>query len=299
MSNWNARRGFLARSRITLAEKLAAARTGRRIDQAESPYEELVHASPDAIIGRTLDGVVTSWNPAAERILGYSAAEMVGQHLARLVPEEALGEFEGLSDALRVGVSITIKTTRIAKNGDIVPVALSIAPMHDKAGRITSGVVIMRDISETRVMEQKLEEAQRLSSLGRLAATMAHEFNNVLMGIAPFADLLLRSSEARTQTAARHIKTSIGRGKRVTEEILQYTRQAPPTLSRVDVTDWLDSLRPELRIMLPASVTLSVAVRPGVGSMVAEATQMSQVISNLVLNARDALPDGGLNCDYS
>ena len=142
-------------------------------------------------------------------------------------------------------------------------------------------------------------ERSLVFSLGRLAATMAHEFNNVLMGIAPFADLLLRSSEARTQTAARHIKTSIGRGKRVTEEILQYTRQAPPTLSRVDVTDWLDSLRPELRIMLPASVTLSVAVRPGVGSMVAEATQMSQVISNLVLNARDALPDGGLNCDYS
>ena len=266
----------------------------RQAAEAQAHLAALVHSSPDAIISQTLAGVVTSWNPAAERMLGYRASEIVGQSVLPIVPEDRRSEFDALTEALRQGVALSLNTVRLASDGRLVPVSLSSAAVHDASGAVTSGVVIMRDTSESRAMELKLQEAERLSSLGRLAATMAHEFNNVLMGISPFAEVLAKAAkDERTETATRHIRASIVRGKATTDQILRFTRQAKPVLAIVDVETWLNSLSAELRGLLRPAIELVVRSKPGTGAMLAEAPQLSQVLTNLVINARDAMPSGG------
>ena len=128
------------------------------------------------------------------------------------------------------------------------------------------------------------EEARRLSSLGGLAATMAHEFNNVLMGIESFASFLLRrKTDPETQNAATHIQQSLRRGRAITDEILRFTRAVPPVLTEIDVRRWLtDFAAAEGRVRLEVGET-PLLIR-------GDPSQLQQVLSNLVSNARDASP---------
>jgi signal transduction histidine kinase len=149
--------------------------------------------------------------------------------------------------------------------------------------------------SEARFREQ-LEHANRLTSLGRLAATIAHEFNNVLMGISPFVELLRRSDIAyeRRLSALDHMASSIQRGRRITEEILRFTSPPEPVFEAVPLRQWGQAIAQELRSLLGLQYQVHVEVEDGTASAYADIGQLHQIISNLVINARDAMPDGGV-----
>lgn len=137
---------------------------------------------------------------------------------------------------------------------------------------------------------------QRLASLGRVAAMMAHEFNNVLMGIQPFVDVIAHGADAQTvEKAVRHMQLSIQRGKHVTAEVLRIARTSEPNLKSIRVREWLLSLDIELRALIPPSVTLHIDVEEGDEPMYAsiDVDDMNQVLVNLVANAKDAMPSGG------
>lgn len=144
-------------------------------------------------------------------------------------------------------------------------------------------------------VESQLEQADRVASLGRVAATVAHEFNNVLMGIQPFAELLERpnlSNETLTK-CAQHIRNSVQRGKAVALEILRFTQPSAPERKALRVNDWLDCLLPEIEAQCDNSTSLQVEL-PAVSPVIwADAGQLAQVITNLTNNARDAMPLGG------
>jgi len=153
-----------------------------------------------------------------------------------------------------------------------------------------SGVV--QNITDRKRLEERLQQAERISSIGRLAASVAHEFNNILMGIQPFAELITRSGEAETVTgAASQIIRSVGRGKRITQDILRFTRIADPNLRTYEVAAWLQRITPELRQLAGPRVKLEV--RSERIAMCADAEQLQQVLANLVVNASDAMPSGG------
>jgi nitrogen-specific signal transduction histidine kinase/CheY-like chemotaxis protein len=155
-------------------------------------------------------------------------------------------------------------------------------------------VVSGRDMTERRQLEAQLEQAKRLTSLGHLTATVAHEFNNVLMGMQPFADLMQRPgiSQDSVVKGARHIANSIKRGKRVALDMLRFTRPSEPIRAPVVLRDWWDRLSPELEAMLITGTRLSASFDEPL-TVLADGTQISQVFSNLVMNARDAMPQGG------
>lgn len=153
---------------------------------------------------------------------------------------------------------------------------------------------IVQDMTERRRLENRLLQAERVSSLGRLAASVAHEFNNVLMGIQPFIDLLIKRSGAdpTVKLAAPRIADAVARGKRITQEILRFTRIAEPSRAVVNVAEWLQTFEPELSQLAGPEVTVIIDAAPSL-TMLADAHQLRQVFANLVVNAHHAMPNGG------
>jgi PAS domain S-box-containing protein len=141
----------------------------------------IIVSADDAIISKDLHGVVTSWNHAACRIFGYSAKEMIGCPILRLIPEALQYEEEGILRKLRAGEQIDhYETTRVRKNGEVLDVSVTISPIKDGAGHVIGASKIVRDISDRKRIERVLIQSEKLAVTGRMAATIAHEINNPL-----------------------------------------------------------------------------------------------------------------------
>jgi signal transduction histidine kinase/CheY-like chemotaxis protein len=140
-------------------------------------------------------------------------------------------------------------------------------------------------------LQRQLGETRRLSSLGKLAATMAHEFNNVLMGISTFAEVLRRrtAGEVHVQNAVAQIQQSLGRGRRITNEILRFTREPAPNLATIDVRRWLSDFLPEASALTGGRAQLEAGEELFIRGDMA---LLNQALANLVINARDAAPEG-------
>jgi two-component system cell cycle sensor histidine kinase/response regulator CckA len=144
---------------------------------------------------------------------------------------------------------------------------------------------------ERRKLEGKLEQAGRLTSLGRMAATIAHEFNNVLMGISPFVEVIRRGRNI--EASLDHIGRAVKRGKRITEDILRFTRPAQPQRTGFEVSRWVDDIALEGRSLVPPGCFIETEVLSRNLTVNGDPNQLQQVFSNLILNARDAMPAGG------
>jgi PAS domain S-box/PAS domain S-box len=164
----------------------------------------------------------------------------------------------------------------------------------DDHGQTVRIVGVIQNITERRRRENRLLQAERVSSLGRLAASVAHEFNNVLMGIQPFVDLLSRraGADSTVALAAPRIADAVMRGKRITQEMLRFTRIGEPARSAVNVAEWLRAFESELVQLAGQGVVVTIEAQPSL-MMFADARQLRQVFANLVLNAHHAMPDGG------
>ncbi len=144
----------------------------------------IVDSSDDAIISKDLNGIITSWNAAATRILGYSATEIVGTPVLRLIPEHLHSDEKMILDSIRAGRRIEhFDTVRLAKDGRSLDVSLTVSPIKDEQGRIIGASKILRDISGRKQMEQSLLQAEKIAATGRMAATIAHEINNPLEAV--------------------------------------------------------------------------------------------------------------------
>jgi PAS domain S-box-containing protein len=162
--------------------------------------------------------------------------------------------------------------------------------VRDGEGEAIRVIGAMFDVTE----RMQLEQAQRVESLGRVAATIAHEFNNVLMGIQPMTELLRRGANGNERIAAQ-IANSVSRGRRLTEQILRFATPAEPEFCTVDLPDWFEQFVPELQALLglDPGIALEVSFADRPMPVRIDPAQMQQVISNLILNARDAMPAGG------
>ena len=144
----------------------------------------IVSSSDDAIIGKDLTGIVTSWNPCAERIFGYTAEEMIGTSIRRVIPAEVLADEDRIMSAVARGERTEhFETVRLRKNGERIEVSLTLSPVFDEERRIVGVASITRDISQQKKVEKALHTSEKLASVGRLAATIAHEINNPLEAV--------------------------------------------------------------------------------------------------------------------
>ncbi len=255
----------------------------------------IVDSSQDAIIGEDLNGVITSWNPAAEIMYGYTGHEAIGQDARVLLPPDVSDEVSENTERARAGVSATYETTRMRKDGKRIAVALTVSPIRDRAGEIVGLSTVARDISERRRLEDQLRHSQKMEAVGRLAGGVAHDFNNLLSIIVGYA-YLIQSSAAEgepVRSAADQIMTAAEKAGSLTRQLLAFSRKqvmSPELIS-------LNEITAELGKMLPRLVGEDIDVRivPGqdLRAIKADPSQIEQVVMNLVVNARDAMPEGG------
>ncbi|MGA7613827.1 MAG: ATP-binding protein [Thermoanaerobaculia bacterium] len=175
-------------------------------------------------------------------------------------------------------------------DGSTFPVEILASPILDDAGEFRGIVVSFTDATEKKRLQDEISRNQRLSSLGRVTASMSHEFNNVLMSVQPFAEIILRlSKDEKILDAAHHIVRAVQRGRRVTEETLRFTRPSEPVTSPVEVAPLIAKCAEQVRGLLPTSIILRTSVADDSYRILADRNQITQVVTNLLLNARDAI----------
>lgn len=249
-------------------------------------------ATAEGIFAVDLEGRCTLVNRAATQIFGRRDEELIGARIQDLIA--GTGSPIDFAEIIRTGeVMIRRDQTFAHEDGSLIPVDYSAAPIVDH-GRIAGVVVTFSDITQRRRMEAKIEQANRVAGLGRLAATVAHEFNNVLMGISPFVEVIRRQiSPERVAIALDHITSAIQRGKRVTTEILRFTQPEQPARATVDVESLLRSLAAEARDSMGNRLEVEVVLGGGDLRIDGDSSQLHQVLRNVIGNARDAMPVGG------
>lgn len=261
---------------------------------SERRYRQIVEGVSDVIYTLDPEGRITSLNGAFEKLSGLSIDQWIGRPFTDLLlPDSVERARENFLLALH-GVQVIASASRMrAANGAMIEIETS--GQQRQAGDPAQGVIGMaRDVTERNVMARRLEEAKRLASLGDLAATMAHEMNNVLMAIQPYCELLLRRAgdDGFAATARRQIDGTIARGKRITSEILNYTNPKNPEMHLIDPVRWMPEVTALIEPLLPNNVTLHVASRLH-ELLAGDQQHLEQVITNLAVNAIHAMPDGG------
>lgn len=250
----------------------------------------LLESTVEGIITADLAGCCTMSNRSAAEMLGRTQDDMPGATLQTLLNGGEHAAISPIVDVARSGeVRLMTSGTFYRADGTPFPVEYSAAPIIDAGVRI--GVVIsFSDITERRKLETKLEQADRLSSLGRLAATIAHEFNNVLMGISPFVEVVRRGRNV--ESSLDHIGRAVKRGKRITQDILRFTQPAQPVRTAIEVGPWMETVTLEARSLMPRGCVIQSRTDSGL-RIDGDPSQLQQIFTNLILNARDAMPDGG------
>jgi two-component system cell cycle sensor histidine kinase/response regulator CckA len=268
----------------------------RNVRRSEEHFRSIIENASDIIAIVGPNGCVTYESPSVERVLGYEPEALLDRPFVDLIhPDDA-------------GRAAAFLARQFADVGAIQTVELRLRHRHGlwrsfevvaknliKKGKASAIVMNARDVTERKLLEAQLVQAQRLGGLGRLAATVAHEFNNVLMGMQPFAELIQRPDATSTmiRRGGLHIGNSIQRGKRIVLDILRFTQPYIPTLTAVDLADWWQTFSPEAEVVLGNMVEV-VSTIPHVGLFaLTDRTQLSQVMSNLVANASHAMPSGG------
>jgi PAS domain S-box-containing protein len=268
----------------------------RRARRSEEHFRSIIENVSDIIAIIEVDGSLRYGSPSVGRVLGHSRQSLFGKHGAELIhPDDADRAAAFLSrqiadPAANENIELRVRHQDGAwRSFEIVATNLL------KHGRVSGVIVNARDVTERNLLEARLSQANRLGGLGRLAATVAHEFNNVLMGMQPFAELMQRP-DATPQIISKgawHIANSIQRGKRIVLDILRFAQPHLPVTTAIDLGEWWQTFAPEAEAMLGNIISL-VSEIPGSGLCVmADRGQLSQVLTNLVANARDAMPSGG------
>lgn len=261
----------------------------------ERHFRSIIENVCDLITIVDVAGTIEYAAPSVDRALGYSPDRVLGGQFVDLVDSADAGAVAKLfASQLAAPDTVGSLDARLLHRDGTVRWFSIIATNRLTGDVVTSMILNARDITERRQLVAQLAQAGRVDSLGRLAATLAHEFNNVLMGILPFAELMQRPAVTRAGVAkaAGYIVNSIARGKRVALDILRFTRPCQPALLPLQLRGLWEELLPGIQAVTANAVAIDWDV-PAALNILADTGQVSQIFANLVSNARDAMPGGG------
>jgi PAS domain S-box-containing protein len=279
--------------------------TGRDLDELESSrLAAIVSSSDDAIITKTLDGTVTSWNAGATSIFGYEASEMIGQSITRIIPPELHEEERQILARLARGERLRhYETVRIARDGRRVDISLTVSPLIGRSGKVVGASKIARDVTATKRAEAELQQAQiefarvaRVTMLGELTAAIAHEVNQPLTGLVSSGKACLRwlGGEAPDLEAARKsVERMIRDGSRAGEvigRIRAMISKSKPQRDSLNINDAIMEVLALLRTEIHRnSISPYTELSNDLSLVWGDRVQLQQVILNLVMNAIEAM----------
>jgi PAS domain S-box-containing protein len=284
----------------------------RALRESEQRFRLLVQGVHDyAIYMLDPTGKVTNWNAGAEAIKGYKAAEIVGEHFSIFyTPEDraAGAPARALQTALREG-KFEGEAQRMRKNGERFWANVVIDPIHDDQGRLLGFAKVTRDVTEKRKAQEEIDrarealgQAQKMEAIGRLTGGVAHDFNNLLTVIRASADFLRRPdlSEERRTHYVKAIASTADRAAALTSQLLAFARRQPLQPKVFDVGSRLRGLQQIVATTIGASVKFELKLPDRAQLIEADPSQFETAILNMIINARDAMPDGGtitVSCD--
>lgn len=263
----------------------------------------ILEASPLAILCLDNNKTVTMWSGAAERMFGWTRAEVLGKPYP-LVPTEQLENFSQLWDnAMATGEGFTaLEAQRQRKDGSRIDLRMHTALVHDDAGVVTGSIALLEDLTDTRRLEQRVQQSQKLEALGSLAGGIAHEFNNLLAVTIGMGELL--DLDQTLGVAARGRVAEIQRvtqaARELVAQLMIFSRRSVARPSVFDINERVGSGATMIRHMLEESIELVVTLEDQPMPVHLDPTQFDQLLLNLALNAVEAMPAGGrLSCTTS
>ena len=262
---------------------------------ANRRVQAVIDASPLAIVRLDLEGNVKAWNQAAERMFGWTAEEVLDRSLPT-VPDEELPQFhELLAGAGRGEVVTGLQTRRRRKDGTVFDARLWSAPLRGASGAIRGKIAIVADVTDQRRLEQQLVQAQKMEAIGRLAGGVAHDFNNVITVVSGYGQMLLDgvTEDADLREAAEEVLKAADRAAGLANQLLTFSRRQTSQPKTIDLNALVCNMERMLGRLIGENVELATVLRPDTGAVRADPGQIEQVLMNLVVNARDAMPGGG------
>lgn len=255
-----------------------------------------IEFSDDAIITKTLSGIITSWNKAAQKLFGFSAVEAVGQSILIIVPEHRREEERDILRRLNNGDHIDhFETERASKAGRLIEVSLSVSPVRSPTGSLIGATKIVRDMSRQKETARQLQQAQKMEAVGQLTGGIAHDFNNILAVITGTIEIIGEhlSDEPELKAIADMIDAAATRGAELTARLLAFARKQPLSPNATDVNALVQQTVGLLKHTLPENIELAVYLKPHIAAAMVDPDQLVTAILNLALNSRDAMPEGG------
>jgi PAS domain S-box-containing protein len=282
----------------------AAIRDVTKSRAAERKFEQFLEFAPDAIVGVVPSGEIALINQQAESLFGYNRDELIGQLIEVLVPER----FRGVHPDHRIGyfkeprtrsMGAGVELYAVRKDGTEFPVEISLSSIETEDGVLATAAV--RDISERaesereRALQEQLDQARRLESVGQLAGGIAHDFNNILGVIMNYAEFVGDElpPDSKAFEDVEEIRRAAERAAALTRQLLIFSRREVVQPEQLDLREVVAQLENLLHRALGERVELATSFSEELSTVEADPGQIEQVLVNLAVNARDAMPDGG------
>ena len=278
----------------------------KRAEQATRLLAAIVESSHDAIVSKSLNGVITSWNKGAERLFGYAAEEAVGQNITLIIPPERRDEERTIVEQLTRGERIDhFETVRRRKDGSLIDVSLTISPMKDASGRVVGASKLARDITERKRAEEALRQAQtdlahasRLTTMGEFTASLAHEVKQPIAAIVTDANTCVRwitrdePDLIEAREAAWRIVKDAKRASEIINRVRLLFKKGTPQRELLDVNE----VAREMIVLLGDeasrhSISIRTELAEDLPHVIGDRVQLQQVLMNLIVNGVDAMHD--------
>jgi two-component system cell cycle sensor histidine kinase/response regulator CckA len=280
----------------TAQAKIRTAQAEIRTEQAEMRLAVIIEYSNEASVSITADGIVIGWNHGAERLYGYTAEEILGRSLSILFPPDHYQEYLGIMKEVRKGNAVpSFDTVRRRKDGTLINVSVGITPIEARDGEVIGASKYSHDITRIKKLEAQFIEAQKMEVIGQLAGGVAHDFNNILGVIMGYSDLIASDlgPESPLRKYAEEILHATERAAGLTRQLLVFSRKQTVQPVVLDLNDVVADMDKMLRRLIDENITMTIVPGKETGRVKADPGYIGQVLMNLVVNARDAMPNGG------
>jgi PAS domain S-box-containing protein len=292
-------RGYIARDSSGKALRLIGAMTDvterSRSEAAIRFQAQLLNAVQQAVVATDPEGYVIFWNSYAEKLYGWTAAEAVGRQVNELTTSAFLRDHaHEIEQKAAAGESWTGEFLVQGKHARAFPALLTTSPILDEQGRLLGIVRVSIDLTERRNLEEQFRQSQKMDAVGRLAGGIAHDFNNLLTVIRLNTEIIMEGfdpTDPRSEDV-RQIRAAAERASSLTRQLLAFSRKQILQPRVLDLNSVVNAVEPMLRRLIGEDIIISSSCAAR-GYIVADPGQLEQILVNLVVNARDAMPQGG------
>lgn len=262
------------------------------LSESESHRHTVLDATPDPIVLYDTARRVRYVNSAFTHVFGWKPDDLIGKGMAAFVPPEKAGEEEEMARKERNGQSYaSVETWRYTCAGKMIPVSISGAAYRDRGGTVLGSVCNIRDISRQKELESQLVQSQKMEAIGTLAGGIVHDFNNILSAVFGYLDLALMELPEKTAAAEslNRVMEAAQRARELVRQILSFSRRQEPGWKAVNLKSVFDEALALIRASLPSSIEIRYQCGEGDLWVLADSTQMHQVVMNLCTNAHHAM----------